>query len=487
MQANKSLKVAILFSAIGQYSTQIMGFVTIMILARLLTPEEIGIYAVGGTVMLIVAELRSFGVVQYLIREKDIHESKIRSVLGMAIIVSWSLGVLLIITAPYISVFYTEPALKKILWILSITFFVGPFSSVPVALWKRNLQFKEILIMRFFGELVTALGMLVLVFLGYSYYGLATGATLGLIAEMVVIILLKPKGAVWIPKFSLVGDLVKFGFFSSLTNLFTRLSEGIPDLVMGKMVTMTDVGQFSRGFGAVRFLNSILIAGVAPVVLPHLSDVKRSNGSVVEAYLRSVKLLLVFTWPVLAVASAAAYPMINALFGDQWDAAVSVSSILAVWVMLVSVHSFSASAFIVSGAEKLMFISGLIILISRLILVVLAAPNGLDAIAWAMVISGFIELTVHTIALNKCMGLIVNKLIPVIIPNLFIAFVCWLTTLMIDQIIIFKETNPWQSSAIIAVSLPIVWLLLIRLTKHEVWYLILDILNKMITVSLRGK
>ena len=83
MQNGKSLKIALMFSAVGEYSTQVIGFVSLMILARLLTPDEIGVYAVAGTASILATELSSFGVVQYLIREKDIHEEKIRSVLGM--------------------------------------------------------------------------------------------------------------------------------------------------------------------------------------------------------------------------------------------------------------------------------------------------------------------------------------------------------------------------------------------------------------------
>jgi len=149
MQDNKSLKVALMFSAIGEYSTQIVGFVSIMILARLLSPEEIGVYAVAGTASLLAAEISTFGVVQFLIREKDIHESKIRSVLGMAIIVTWGLGLLLILSAPYIAVFYDKPAIKNILWILSISFFVVPFFGVPISIWKRKMQFRQIALMNF--------------------------------------------------------------------------------------------------------------------------------------------------------------------------------------------------------------------------------------------------------------------------------------------------------------------------------------------------
>lgn len=478
MEAGNNLKTALLYSAIGQYSIQIMAFVTIVILARLLSPEEIGIYAVAGTASIIATELSSFGVVQYLIREKNIKEDKIRSVLGMAVIVSWGLGFILILSAPYIAVFYEKAAIKSILWILSISFFVVPFFSVPVALWKRKMQFHQMAILSFVSQLVTSASTIFLVLLGFSYYGLAIGVIIGMFSRLLIAITFRPAGTVWIPKFTLVKDLLQFGLFASSTNVFSRFSESIPDLVIGKIGSMADVGYFSRGFGAVLFLNRILISAVAPVILPHLAEVKRSGGSVTEAYLRSVKLLLAFTLPAFAVASGASYPMIIGLFGNQWGEAVPIASILAVWVMFVSVHSFSSSAFIISGGEKLMFMSGLIISVLRLILVVATASQGLVMVAWAMVISGVIEFCINTLALKKSMGLEINKLFVVLLPNLFIAFICWLVTLLIDYVIVFEESNPLQSLATVAMCLSIVWLLLLRVTKHEAWYLIWGILRK---------
>ena len=478
MQDTKSIKTALMFSTIGVYSRQILGFVLIIILARLLSPEEIGIYAVAGTASLLASELSTFGVVQFLIREKNIHENKIRSVLGMVIIVSWGLGLLLILSAPYIAVFYDKQAIKIILWILSISFFIVPFCGVPIALWKRKMQFHQIAIMDFTGDLISAISVIILVLLDFSYYGLALGAIIGKISRLLIIIYIKPPGTVWIPKFTLVRSMVKFGFFTSLTNIFTRFTESVPDLVIGKMATMADVGQFSRGFGAILFLNNIIITAVRPVILPHLAEVKRSGRSVVEAYLRSMNLLLAFTLPVFAVAGAASYPMIITLFGDQWNSAISITSILAVWVMFVSVHSFSASAFIVSGAENLMFKSGLIVTLSRLILVLSTASQGIELVAWAMVVSGVIEFCLVTLALKKSIELKINKMLIVLWPNLFIAFICWLTTILIDYVIVFEETGPFQSLAIIAIGLPIIWLFLLRVTKHEAWYLIWGILRK---------
>jgi O-antigen/teichoic acid export membrane protein len=214
------IKAALIFSAMGNYSVQILGFISVIVLTRVLTPDEIGIYAVAGSITLLAAEIRTLGVVQYLIREKELDENKIRSVLGMAIIVSWSLGLILICSAPIIAEFYSEPALRGILWILGTTFFIGPFTSVPIALWRRNLQFQPIFIQKSVGALTTSACMILLVLLDLSYYGLAIGVVAGLISELIVAIYLRPAGTVWLPRVSWLGKLVKFGFFASSTNLY---------------------------------------------------------------------------------------------------------------------------------------------------------------------------------------------------------------------------------------------------------------------------
>ena len=478
MQKKNSIKVALMFSAIGEYSIQIISFVSIMIIARLLTPEEIGVYAVAGTAAVLATELSSFGVVQFLIREKSIHEDKVRSVLGMAIVVSWGLGIILVLSAPYIALFYDKPAIKVILWILSLSFFMAPFLGVPVGLWKRGLQFHQIAMLSFVGQTVTSGSVIVLALLGFSYYGLAIGQIAGNIVRLLLTIYFRPEGTVWIPKFTLLRSMAHFGFYTSLTNIFSRSTESIPDLVIGKMGTMADVGHFSRGFGAILFLNKIIISAIRPIILPHLAEVKRSGGSVVDAYLRSVNLLLAFTLPVFAVAGSASYPMIIALFGDQWVTAVPITSILAIWVMLVSAHSFSASAFIVSGAENMMFRSGLFVTGLRFILILLTASYGIEAVAWAMVVSGVIEFGVITLALKNCMGFRASRMMNILWPNLFIAVVCWLATKLIDHFMVFEEASPLQSLAVIAVCMPLLWLMLLRVTRHDAWYLIWEMLIK---------
>ena len=391
-----SIRKAIMYSALGQYSVQIVKFVAVIVLSRIITPEEVGVFAVAGSVSLLATELRSMGVVQFLIRENELNDKKVRTALGVTIAVSWFLGIIIVGVAPSVADFYEEAALRDILWILSITYFLGPFTSVPIALWRRSMQFQAQFVQKFLSAIAGSAFAIALVSLGYSYYGLAIGAVVGLIIELMVAIYLRPAGSVWVPAFSWMGELVKFGMYTTANGLFFRFTQSVPDLVIGKMASMSDVGLFSRGLGMILFVNQIILSAVSPVVLPHLSEVNRSGKSVADAYVRANKLQVVISWPIFAVVGVAAYPIIRVLFGDQWDLAAPLASILAIWVMLTSVHCYATEALIATGGERLVFLTGFVVFIFRFAGVLLTVQYGLEPIAWSIVASGFVEFLIKS-------------------------------------------------------------------------------------------
>jgi O-antigen/teichoic acid export membrane protein len=474
-----SFQNAFMYSAFGQYSIHILNFVTVIVLARIMTPAEIGVFAVAGTVSMLATELRSMGVVQYLIREKELDEHKTRVALGVTIVVSWSLCALLIVFAPQIADFYGEKALETILWILSATFFIGPFTSVPVALWQRRMDFKSQFVQKVSGGLFHSAGSILFVLWGYSYYGLAYAAVLGLIVELLFAVILQPNGTVWRPSFAWISDLVKFGFYTSFSNVFSRLTGSIPDLVIGRLGTMADVGIFSRGLGVILFISKFILSAIVPVILPHFSEIHRSGKSVADAYLKATSLLIIFSWPVFAVVSAASYPMVRTLFGDQWDMAVPIASILSLWAILVSTHVFSTQALIVTGKERTVFVIGLIVLGIKLGGVILAAPYGLEAIAWAIVAATVIELVIKNLAVHFATGLSIARLISSFLPGLVIAIACWSVTTLIDWIMPFRESTPWISLFSVLVVIACLWLVMVRLVSREAWTIVTGLLSKL--------
>src|SRR5690606_1931752 len=158
-----------LFSVLNQHSLQAINIISIAILARLLAPEEIGVFSVATSIAFVATEIRSFGVGEYLIREKEINENKIRTVLGVMVIMSWGLAALLIGSAPWIGTFYKNADLTNLLWIISIPFFLAPHTAVPYALLARDMKFDALLKVNLLGSLVRNGCSITLAVYGFSY------------------------------------------------------------------------------------------------------------------------------------------------------------------------------------------------------------------------------------------------------------------------------------------------------------------------------
>lgn len=463
-----------MFSVLTQHSTQIISLITIATLARLLTPAEIGVYAVAASVAFLAFEMRALGVGQYLVREAEICDEKIRSATGLMIVMSWGLAVIIAISAPFMADFYNEQALMIIFWIIASSFLFAPFASVTSALLRRKMQFQSLFVVRLSSSVISSGSTIVFVLMGYSYYSLAMGTLVAAIVEVVVLSFYRPEKMPWLPSFSKFKELFHFGVVTSTANSLQQFSLSIPDLVLGRVASMADVGLFSRGLGVVVFLNNILGKAVAPVVLPHLADVKRTGGSVGSAYLRAITLLGAISWPLFAVVNLCAYSMIRALFGDQWDVAVPIASVLAIWAILQSTHSFSSFALLAVEEERLMFKKEVIVFAARLVAVFIAAPYGMLMIAWALVITGFIELIVNAWVIKKSLNIGIYRQAAAFFPNVVIAAACWGSLKLLGLFIDFSALNPWLSLFIIGMCMVVVWLIALRLTKHEVWRIVIQ-------------
>ena len=86
-----------MYSALGNYSLQIFSFFTIIVMLRLLAAEEIGIYAVVGSAILVASKIRNPGVFQCLTKRKNINEANIGTVLCAATLVSQGLGMVIMV------------------------------------------------------------------------------------------------------------------------------------------------------------------------------------------------------------------------------------------------------------------------------------------------------------------------------------------------------------------------------------------------------
>ncbi|WP_336064790.1 MULTISPECIES: oligosaccharide flippase family protein [Marinobacter] len=476
-----TIKHAIFYSAINKYLMSIIGLATTIMIARLLTPSEIGVYAIASAVVMLLSEIRILGAGVYIIREPNLKKSQIRSALGLTILISWTLGAILFATSPYISEFYEIDAIKLIFWILSFGFILAPFVSIPAALLSKNYNFDKLFYIRLISSLSIFTSTFIFIKLELSFYGLALANTISMIAQVIATYYFVRKEMVWKPRFKDLKPIVSVGIYSSAANILERTQKTLPDIVIGKTNSTTNVAIFSRGLGFIDFLSELIISGVKPVALPFLSNVLRDGGDVTQAYIKATKLLGAFTWPVLAVASVASLPTIRLFFGDQWDSAAPIASVLAFWSIIRSIHGFAQPLLLTLKLEVSLIIKEIIAFFTYAALIIYSSQFGLMAIAWALLIAAFIDFCVTTLIIKTKTNLGILTMLKEFLPNFLLVAICWSVAYSLEAAFNINEMHYVSGLLIYAAVLPILWIFCLRLLKHPLFDELLKLikLNKL--------
>ena len=463
------VRAGIIYSSLSRYALKVIALVSTVLIARLLSPGEIGTFAIASSLVMLLAEVRLLGASVYLVREEFLTDDKIKSAYGLTIIMCWGLGILIILSSGWLANFFSLPELELILIILASSFVFVPYISIPDAILSRNYQFKEITVVRVVPAFLQVFVTIGLIYQGYSYYSLALGYFFSMLFQMVLSLYFTRKIKVYMPRFEGLKVIVRLGVYSSLANIFRRSQFTASDLVIGKMGSPIQVGIFSRGMGFVDFISQSLIDGINPVVLPYLSEIKRQGLDIAQAYQRASVLLISLLWPVMAVAVVASLPAIRLLFGEQWDAAAPIASILALWICVKSVHGFSSYALLAAGHEKSMLIKDGLVFISLFPALILTFPIGFNYMAYGFLFCGVLDLVISGFFMRSKLRLNLTGYYLSLLPSFYIAFICFVVVFLLDIYLDFSVSEPWLVFFIISVLVIPLWLFLVKLFKQPIY------------------
>jgi O-antigen/teichoic acid export membrane protein len=324
-----SVRISLLISLAEKYSVTIINIVSTVIIARLLTPLEIGVYSVGLAFVAIAHTLRDFGVGNYLIQEKELTEDRIRTAAGVTLLLAWSLALALALGSGPIANIYNKPDMRSVLLILSLSFVIIPFSSPTLALLRRNMAFKVLYQIRIVSAVVHASVAVCLSWQGYSFASLAWASLAGVSTTAVMAAFHRPGKLIIWPSFVEWRHVAAFGGKASVDALITQIGMNSIDMIAGRMLGFTAVGIFSRAQGLISMFSREFTNAVLQVAFPAFANGHRAGLDLKEPFLRAVGTLTLFAWPFYAFLVLMAYPIIRIMFGDQWDAAVPLVQILA--------------------------------------------------------------------------------------------------------------------------------------------------------------
>ena len=439
-----STRKALALSFLDRYSGLVLHTASAMVVARLLTPSEIGVYSVTMVLLGFVATFRDLGAGQYLVQQKELTPERIRATWSVQLGLGLFIALLILASAIPAATFYNEPRMLDIMLVLALNFAITPFLAFPYA----------------------SIG---LAWSGHGPISLAWANALTTLSGILAVWLIARPSMHWKPTLKGIAEVVSFGGKLTLNSLMNTLAMGAPELFLGKLQTMSAAGQFSRALGLVTMFQRLVMDAVNAVALPYFAKQFRESRDFADSFIVAMELVTGLGWAFFSGICVLAYPAIHILYGDQWGDAVNPTRWLALAYAIGIPSAVCYTPLIAIGAAT----DTLKITVVATLLYVAATFAGaaLDLVSLS-------QLLVVAASISVCLWLrMAKKRIGFPLKALFH---CWLKSLWlaIGAIAVPMATMMqmgWRSPDVLTttcISVPggaIGFLLAAYVTKHQVW------------------
>ncbi len=322
----------------AQAASLLLQFASTIVLARLLTPLETGIYAVGAATAGVLSILQAFGLQGMIVRERELTRDIEATAFTVNALISIALALAIAAAGLFGSSFLHNPGVGRVLRVLALGALFGIVTFLPTAKLEREGRFKAISVVQTASGVINTVSTILLASLGFSYMSIAYAGLGSGLAYAVMIniagrehVRFRVSRRAWRP-------VANYGLqmlaVSGVNSVALRLS----DVALGRIQGLSALGYYSRAGALNGLLWSNIHMVIGRVVFVDYARLVRNGLPLRERYMQTVEVVTAVLWPSFAGFALLAAPFIRTVYGERWVPAARPLAMLAIAsIILVSI------------------------------------------------------------------------------------------------------------------------------------------------------
>ena len=414
----------ILWSSVQRFGSMAITFVSNIVLARLLSPDDYGCIAM---LMIFISLANTFidgGFGSALIQKKQPSQIDYSTIFYWNIILSIILYFVLFWGAPLVSKFYRLPMLVDVLRVQGVVIFFNALSIIQQNTLKKQLRFKELSIVYITSALVSLIVAIVLAYRGWGVWSLVAQQIIISVMHAVLFWIIGRWHPLGVFSWKSFKELFGFGGYMLLSNLFGTFSNEIQGLLVGRMFNPATLGLYNQAYrleGSASTAASSIIDQVTYPVLSQLQDDKKALQAALKRFIQIPAYLCSLVMTVLIVV---AKPLIILLYSEKWIDCVPLFQILCTAGLAVCLQGSANYSIAAIGKSKVYFTWTII---KRSITIVLCVLGillaGMKGLLWSCVAGAWSVYFINGYLVAKYIGYPMRKQILDILPSLLLAVI----------------------------------------------------------------
>ena len=401
----------------SQVLAQIVTWTVTLIIVRLLTPHDYGLFAMTQTLLTALNFLNGYSYASSLIQHKQVDDRQIGQVFGMLLVSNGLLAMVQFLMAPLAASYYGQPVVADILRVQALVYLTTPFIALPSELLARKLDFRRQAWITLACAGVGAVVALVLAWHDYGVWALVWAPIAAFGTRAIGLSL--AWGKLIRPVFDFRGARQIFGFGATLTlcQLFWIIQSQSDIVIAGRQFSTHELGIYSEALFLTLIVTGRFLPPLNEVAFPAYSELRNRGEPLAPAFIATARMIMLIAAPFYIGLSLVAGPLVTTFFGPKWLEMIPIVAGLAATMPALALQIVCSPATNALGRPGIYLFTGVcgaVIMPSAYLMGASHGPQGLVT-AWhvAAPLLLVITLAVSLPAIGARLVDLVRALIPV--------------------------------------------------------------------------
>ncbi len=380
-----------IWSFIQRFGTMAISFVSNIVLARLLSPDD---YGVIGMLMIFIAVANTFvdgGFGSALIQKKEPTKADYSTIFWWNMFLSVLIYGILYLSAPAVARFYKLPLLSEVLRIQGLVLILNALSIIQQNQLRKQLKFKRLATVTVISATLSAGIAIGLAFADWGVWALVA-QQLMLSGFTAILLWVLNK---WYPSLVFSKESFKqlfgFGGFILASNLLNTLCNNIQGLLIGKFFSPATLGFYSQAHKLENVISQSLSSVVEQVSYPIFVKFQSDNQALKDVFHKLLSCVVYVTNPLILISILIAEPLIMVMYGEQWMQSAPYFKILCIVGLSVCIQHLTYYVIASKGRSKDLFKWNIYKRIASIIILLLGLYfRGIYGLLWGFVISSWV-------------------------------------------------------------------------------------------------
>lgn len=415
----ESAKGAVLWGGGATVVRDVMQFGTMLILVRLLTPEDYGRVALAQSIIGVISVF-SFGTfITHALQVRDPNRIDWQShfTAGLFINAILFFSILLIAWGLYQTDQYAAAALP--LMGMATLLLVEIFGSLRHRMLESRHEWKRFRLLTIYGSLLGNLAGILVALAGGGYWALVVQVPLFGVPAAIDLILKERWFPRWEFSWNSYREAFHFGIRRMGSGLSARGRQAVEQSVLAGTYSFADLGVFTRTIG----LGTLIVGRLGSIVMmmlyPVITRVEAGSHRFREIARKVFGVVALVTVPLAFFLAGNAEGVVDLLYGNQWRAVAGLLPLGVASVAISGLTGVANSLLLANEQIRQCFWLDLLAAISAVVLVFWLIPMGLKAYLLGLVVHGAIFLILTIAVLARTRGIATASIAGYLVKVLF--------------------------------------------------------------------